>query len=198
MLFWKKPREVTLIVGLGNPGEEYAGNRHNIGFMCIADLARQHGIKLNKKESQARTGAGKIAERDVVLARPQTFVNRSGAAIGPLVRRYRVTPDRLIIIHDDMDLPPGKIRIRRGGRTAGHKGVSSTIDAVGKQDFFRIRVGIGRPEATEGGEDEVIAHVLGDLTPEERAAFDEAIPRAGEAIECLLTEGLEAAMNRFN
>jgi PTH1 family peptidyl-tRNA hydrolase len=201
LLFWrKKPKPDTrIIIGLGNPGEEYARNRHNLGFMCIRDLAQRHGIRLDRKQGQARTGEGKIAGVSVVLARPQTFVNRSGQAVANLMRRYRATRERLIVIHDEMDLPLGKVRIRQGGSSAGHRGIISIVDATGGRDFVRIRVGVGRPEEeTERKRDDVIDHVLGDLTPEEQATFDEVIPRVSDAVERILTEGVTAAMNEFN
>lgn len=198
MLFWKKKRDVTLIVGLGNPGDKYARNRHNIGFMCVAHLARNNGIRLNKKEGQARTGSGEVAGKEVVLARPQTFVNRSGLAVSHLVRRYRVTRDRLIVIHDDLDLPSGKIRIRQGGSSAGHRGVMSIADSLGGGDFPRVRVGIGRPDVVEDKDAEVVDYVLGDLTPEEEKTFEETIPRVTDAVQSLLTEDLDATMKRFN
>jgi len=198
LLFWKKKRDFQLIVGIGNPGAIYQGNRHNIGFMCVNDFAKRHGISLNKKQAQARTGEGVIGGVNVLLARPQTFVNRTGDAVGPLVRKYRVTPDRLIVIHDDLDLPPGKIRIRVGGSTAGHKGVRSTLDAVGRPQFVRVRVGIGRPEETDDSQADVIDYVLSDFTEDEQKVFETVKPRVSEAVECILSEGATAAMDRFN
>ena len=198
MLFWKRKHDVTLIVGLGNPGEDYARNRHNIGFMCVNHIARRHEIRLNKKEGQARTGSGEIAGKQVILARPQTFMNRSGLAVSHLVRKYNVTRDRLIVIHDDLDLPPGKIRIRQGGSSAGHRGIMSINDSLGGRDFTRIRVGIGRPDTTEDKDAEVVDYVLGDLTPEEEAALETVLTGVSEIVTSLLTEGAEATMNRFN
>jgi PTH1 family peptidyl-tRNA hydrolase len=198
LLFWKKKREVILIVGLGNPGDNYARNRHNIGFMCINHLARSHNIRLNKKEGQALTGSGEVSGKQVVLAKPQTLMNRSGLAVSHLVRKYNVTRDRLIVIHDDLDLPPGKIRIRQGGSSAGHRGIMSINDSLGGHDFTRIRVGIGRPTAIENKDTEVVDYVLGDLTPEEEKTIEEVLPRVSEIIISLLTEGPEITMNRFN
>jgi PTH1 family peptidyl-tRNA hydrolase len=198
LLFWKKKREVTLIVGLGNPGDNYARNRHNTGFMCINHLARSHNIRLDKKEGQARTGSSEIAGKQVILARPQTFMNRSGLAVSHLVRKYNVTRDRLIVIHDDLDLPSGKIRIRQGGSSAGHRGIMSITDSLGGHDFTRIRVGIGRPDATEDKDTEVVDYVLGDLTPEEEKTIEEVLPRVSEIVTSLLTEGPEITMNRYN
>jgi len=198
LLFWKKKRDVTLIVGLGNPGENHARNRHNIGFMCVNHIARSSGIRLNRKEGQARTGSGELAGKQVVLARPQPFMNRSGQAVSHLVRKYQVTRDRLIVIHDDLDLPPGKIRIRQGGSSAGHRGIMSINDSLGGRDFTRIRIGIGRPDATDDKDAEVVDYVLGDLTPEEEKTLKEVLPRVSEIIGSLLTEGPETTMNRFN
>jgi PTH1 family peptidyl-tRNA hydrolase len=200
--FWqRKKSNVRLIVGLGNPGQNYTQSRHNIGSKCLSHFAREHGIRFDKKQCQARTGLGTVAGSEVVLARPQTFMNRSGDSVGPLVRKFRVGLDNLIVIHDDLDLPLGKIRIRPGGSSAGHKGIGSIIENLGSQDFARIRVGIGRPPVEEGAtisEDDIIDWVLSEFTPEESEVIAGVIPRVGEAIDCLLTEGVTAAMNRFN
>lgn len=198
MLFWKKKRDAILIVGLGNPGDKRARNRHNIGFMCTDHLAWSNGIRINKSQGQARIGSGEVAGTQVILAKPQTFVNRSGLAVSQLVRKYQVTRDRLIVIHDDLDLPSGKIRIRHGGSSAGHRGVMSIADSLGGSDFTRIRVGIGRPAITEDKDAEVVDYVLGDLTSEEEKIFEEVIPRVSDAVQSLLTEGLDATMKRFN
>lgn len=193
---------MKLIVGLGNPALTYARNRHNIGFMCVSHLARTQGIKLDKKQVHARTGAGEIAGNKVVLARPQTFMNASGEAVSRLVKKLNINPSDLIVIHDDLDLSPGKIRIRPGGGSGGHKGLDSIITHLGSRDFYRVKVGIGRPALPEGSaadkEEEVIAYVLSDFTPEERSIITRVIPEVSQAVVCLITEGLEAAMNKFN
>lgn len=198
MFFWKKKHDVKLIVGLGNPGDKRARTRHNVGFMCIDHLAASNGIRINKSQGQARIGSGEIAGKQVILAQPQTFVNRSGLAVSQLVRKYQVPRDRLIVIHDDLDLPSGKIRIRHGGSSAGHRGVMSIADSLGGSDFTRIRVGIGRPEATEDKDAEIVDYVLGDLTPEEEKTFEEEIPRVSDAVHSLLTDGVDVTMKRFN
>ena len=191
-----------LIVGLGNPGRTYARNRHNIGFMCVSNLARTQGIRFDRKQGHARIGTGKIAGNRVVLARPQTYMNSSGESVSRLTKRLNIKSPDLIVIHDDLDLPPGKIRIRLGGSSAGHKGIDSIIYHLGSQDFYRVRVGIGRPALLEGSvedrEAEVVAYVLSDFTPEERKIITKAIPEVSQAILCLLTEGLTAAMNKYN
>ena len=191
-----------LIVGLGNPGRGYASNRHNIGFICLNHFARRYGIRFDKRQCQARTGSGEVAGNKVIVAKPQTYMNRSGEAVSRLMKKFRVSLDNLIVIHDDLDLPLGKIRIRPKGSAAGHKGINSIISELGNQDFTRIRVGIGRPPIAEGsdesGEGDIIDYVLSDFTSEEKRVITEVIPQVSEAIYCLLTEGLTAAMNRFN
>ncbi len=193
---------MKLIAGLGNPGRIYARNRHNIGSMCVSHLARTQGIRFDKKQGYARTGTGEIAGDKVVLARPQTYMNASGESVSRLIQRLNINPSGLIVIYDDLDLPPGKIRIRRGGGSGGHKGLDSIIAKLHSRDFYRVRIGIGRPSLPEGSitdkEAEVVAYVLSDFTPEEKDIIAEAIPEVSQAILCLLTEGLTAAMNKYN
>ena len=193
---------MRLIVGLGNPGFIYARNRHNIGFMCVSHLARVNGIRFDKKQGYARTGSGEIAGNRVVLARPQTYMNESGESVSRLVKRFHISSSDLIIIHDDLDLPTGKIRIRHGSSSGGHKGIDSIIAHLGSQDFYRVRVGISRPALLEGSAEEkeaaVIAYVLSDFTPEEREIITQAKPEVSRAVICLLSEGLTAAMNKYN
>ena len=191
---------MKLIVGLGNPGFLYARNRHNIGFMCVSHLAKAHNIVFDRKQGHARTGIGNIGRYKVVVARPQTYMNASGEAVSALLKRLNVKPADLIVIHDDLDLPVGKTRLRLGGSSGGHKGIDSTIARIGTRDFYRIRVGIGRPEGENipAKEDTVIAYVLSDFTQEERKIIDETIPTVSEAIAYLLASGLTAAMNKYN
>jgi len=193
---------MKLIVGLGNPGRGYAHNRHNIGFMCLSHFARMQGIRFDKKQATARTGTGEVAGNKVVLAKPQTYMNLSGQSVSRLVKKFDINLNDLLVIHDDLDLPPGKIRIRQGGSSGGHKGIDSIISSLGSQDFSRLRIGIGRPTTTEGSdqisEADIIAYVLSDFTPEEKQAITQLIPRVSEAIYCLLTEGVTAAMNEYN
>ncbi len=189
---------MRLIVGLGNPGRAYANNRHNIGFTCINHLARSHGVKFDRKQGLARIGTGKIAGNEVVLAKPQTYVNLSGESVSRLVKKFNTSLDELVIIHDDLDLPLGKIRISHASSSGGHKGINSIIEELGSRDFIRLRVGIGRPDKAEASEDDIIAYVLSDFTPEQKQAITPIIPRVSEAILCLLTEGLTTAMNKYN
>ncbi len=184
---------MKLIVGLGNPGREYQHSRHNVGFMCIGRFARGHGIAFSRTEARSRVGSGTVSGTEVVLARPGTYMNLSGQAVALLLRRYKASPADLIVVHDDMDLSLGTIRVRALGSAGGHKGVQSIIAAVGTQEFARIRVGIGRP-----GDSGAIDYVLGDFAPSERAVMDEAAGQVSEALESIINEGTEAAMNRFN
>ncbi len=190
---------MKLIIGLGNPGSEYAENRHNIGFMCLSYLAKQHGIRFDKKQGKARTGAGVIAGQDVLLARPQTYMNRSGESVALLMQKFKVAPEDLLVIYDDLDLPLGKIRIRRSGSSGGHNGIKSIMAELGSEDFSRIRIGIGRPEPEpDAAEDIVRNHVLSDFTPEEEKVVSGIIPLVSEVIVHVLEEGIDAAMNRYN
>ena len=188
----KPPARV--IVGLGNPGSEYADTRHNVGFWCIDRMARHHSIAFSRRHRSVMIGESVIEGHRVVLAKPRTFVNRSGQAVSYLLVRYRVSPQELLVVHDDMDLPLGKIRLRSRGSSGGHNGMESIIAAVGTQDFPRLRVGIERPSA---GSDQV-EHVLGALSEEEKRTTDEAVERAAQAVKTVLTDGITVAMNRFN
>ncbi len=187
-----------LIVGLGNPGRSYAGNRHNIGFICLRYFARTQGIKFDRKQGLARVGTGAVAGNKLVLARPQTYMNNSGRSVSRLVRKFSVNPQDMLVIHDDLDLPLAKIRVSSGSGSGGHKGISSIIQELGTREFTRIRVGIGRPDKANPGEDDIIDYVLNNFTSEEKKAINQIIPRVSEAVLYLLAEGLTPAMNKFN
>jgi len=193
---------MKLIVGLGNPRRVYANNRHNVGFICLSHFARTQGIKFDQKRGLARIGIGEAAGNKVVVAKPQTYMNLSGRSVSLLIRKFNINLNDLLVIHDDLDLPLAKIRISQGGGSGGHRGIESIISYLESQDFIRLRVGIGRPVKNEGSaeisEDEIIAYVLSDFTAEQKQTIDQVIPRVSEAILCLLTEGLVAAMNRYN
>ena len=192
---------MKLIVGLGNPGRGYANNRHNVGFVCLNHFARTQGIRFDRKQGKARIGTGEVDGSKVLLARPQTYMNLSGQSVSRLMKKFNISLNALLVIHDDLDLPLGKIRLRHGSSSGGHKGIDSIISSLGSQDFTRLRVGIGRP-TTEGfgetSEADIVAYVLSNFTPEEKQIIVQVIPRASEAIYCLLTEGLVVAMNRYN
>ena len=192
---------VRLIVGLGNPGRKYAHSRHNVGFWCLNRLARRHGIAFRSRGRLAAVGEGQLAGRPVILAKPRTFVNLSGHAVSHLLQRHRLSPQQLLVVYDDLDLPLGRVRLRAGGSHGGHRGMRSIIEAIGSQDFPRIRIGIGRPEVAgqpTWEPEAVVDYVLGPMTADERRVLDEAVATAGEAILCLLAEGVETAMNRYN
>jgi PTH1 family peptidyl-tRNA hydrolase len=170
--------------------------------MCLNRFARKHGIRFSHKRNHAHIGEGQVKGMDVILARPQTMMNLSGHSVSRLPKRYKIGPEDLIIIHDDLDLPLGKIRIRRGGRPGGHKGIESVIEGLGYSDFIRLRVGIGRPDNAENTSIDkdagVIDHVLGDFDASERKIVAGVINKVNEAILCLISDGLTAAMNRYN
>ena len=187
---------MKVIVGLGNPGLIYAGSRHNIGFMCVSAFARKHGLEFDRKQGKSRVAGGQISGESVLIARPQTFMNSSGEAVAYFVAKHKLDLSDLVIIHDDLDLPLGKIRIRRGGSAAGHHGIESILDYLSSPEFVRVRFGIGRPQAA--GEDAVIRFVLSNFNDEEKQVITPAVTRVGEALDTILAGGLEKAMNIFN
>jgi PTH1 family peptidyl-tRNA hydrolase len=182
-----------LVVGLGNPGPEYANTRHNVGFMVVDLLSRRHRIPVKALRHGARVGEGEIAGEPVALVKPLTFMNVSGRAVAPLASQHSLPPSHVIVIYDDADLPFGKIRVRARGSAGGHNGLKSIIASLGSSEFPRVRIGIGR---SRGGD--LIEHVLTGFKPAERATINRAIDRAADAVESLLSEGTETAMNRFN
>lgn len=192
---WRRgePSIARLVVGLGNPGRRYASHRHNVGFQCLDRLAQAWGLSFNRRKHKALLAEGEIAGLKVILAKPQTFMNLSGEAVGQLARFYKVHPENILVIYDDLDLPAGKIRLRPEGGSGGHKGMKSIIEHLGTDAFPRLRVGIGRP--TYG---DPVDYVLSDFAPDERMAREGACERAVSAVEFWLTEGMEAAMNRYN
>jgi PTH1 family peptidyl-tRNA hydrolase len=191
---------MKLIVGLGNPGKTYAHNRHNVGFLCLNYFAKLHSIHFDHRQCQARVGIGEVRGEKLLLAKPGTFVNLSGNSVAGLVHKHRIPPSDLLVIYDDLDLPLGKIRLRQSGGSGGHKGMNSIVSALGSEDFPRIRVGIGRPQTGEQSIDEeaIINHVLSDFCPQEQAIIKPVIARVAEVIDCFLTQGIVAAMSKFN
>ena len=183
-----------LLVGLGNPGTRYEKSRHNTGFMVVDAFARRHGIVFRRKEGGAATGEGVVAGQSVVVAKPQTYVNRSGKAVERLLETREIAPDRLVVVHDDLDLPLGIIRIRNSGGHGGHHGVESIIASLGRDDFIRVKVGIGRPDDVG----DVIVYVLDDFPAHQRAAAAEWFQQASEALDEIVAAGVVSAMNRYN
>jgi len=191
---------MKLIVGLGNPGKTYAHNRHNVGFQCLNYFARLHSVRFDRRQCQARIGIREVGGNKLLVAKPGTFVNLSGKSVACLVHKHNISLSDLLVIYDDLDLPLGKIRVRQSGSSGGHKGMNSIISALGSEDFSRIRVGVGRPQAEKQSmsEDAVVSYVLSDFSPEEEAIIKPVIARVSEAIDCFLTQGITAAMNKFN
>ena len=185
---------VRLIVGLGNPGRQYAKTRHNVGFWCVDRLARENSITFSRRHPRAVIGQGVIAGVAVALAKPRTFVNNSGSAVSYLLDRYGISPADLLVIYDDMDVAQGKLRLRLRGSAGGHNGMKSIIEAIGTQDFARVRVGIDRPPP---GVDEV-EYVLGTVSTEERIKIDDGVEGAVQSVAFIFSEGFDLAMDRFN
>ena len=185
---------MRVIVGLGNPGPRYRDTRHNVGFKCIDLMSREWDIRLSERRAKAVLGRGRHLDQDIVLAKPRTFMNRSGEGIGYLVARFGVRPADLLVIYDEMALPVGKLRLRPAGSDAGHNGVRSIIAALGTVDFPRIRIGIGRP----GQDVNQVAHVIGGFSGDETALMAEVIQQVVSATDCLLTDGIDRAMSQFN
>ena len=185
----------ALVVGLGNPGAEHATHRHNVGFRVVEALARAHGLAFaRQKGAKAHVASGRIAGRPVFLAKPQTFMNLSGKAVARLSRAHDIPPERILVIYDDLDLSLGRLRLRPEGGSGGHKGMRSTIDALGTLGFPRLRVGIDRPPGRLDPAD----YVLQLFADEEKPLLADTVERAAAAVECWLAEGITAAMDRFN
>lgn len=184
-----------MIVGLGNPGKEYASHRHNAGFRVVDALARSHGLFFRRRRGvKATVAEGSIQGRRAILAKPQTFMNASGQAVGSLSRTFRVKPQQILVVYDDLDLPLGRLRLRAEGSSGGHKGMKSIIDSLGTQDFPRLRVGIGRPP----GAMDPMDYVLQPFDRGERLLVAQTLNEAVATIECWLAEGIVAAMDQFN
>lgn len=185
---------MKLVVGLGNPGERYRFSRHNLGFLVIDELADREGISLSQKGFEARYGKGSVGTTPALLAQPQTFMNRSGLAVRRLFDYFKIDLENLIVVHDDLDLPFGTLRLKKGGGSGGHKGLISVVESLGEDDFIRVRMGIGKPPHKGMVED----YVLQFLTREEAERLSEVISEAAEAVALLMSSGLSAAMNRYN
>lgn len=183
------------MVGLGNPGAEYAHSRHNVGFDVVALLADRHGGRLKKGKEKALVDEVRIGAKRVALAEPQTYMNLSGESVAPLVRRYGIDdPHRLVVVHDELDLPLGRLKVKLGGGLAGHNGLRSIKAHLHTDDFVRIRIGVGKPPSKEQGAN----HVLKKVGRSERAVLDEIVSLAADAVEVLLASGVEEAMTRYN
>jgi peptidyl-tRNA hydrolase, PTH1 family len=184
-----------LVVGLGNPGAEYEGSRHNVGAETVDLLAQRHGGALKRSKERALVAEVRIDGKRVTLAFPQTFMNLSGESVAQLVKRHGITdPEQLVIVQDELDLPLARVRVKRGGGLAGHNGLRSIKAHLHTDDFLRVRIGVGKPEHKEQGVD----HVLRRVGKRERTELDIAVQEAADAVELILSDGVDAAMNRVN
>ena len=185
---------MKIIVGLGNPGKKYAESRHNVGFKCVDLLAEKINIKLSDRRTKASMGQGSIGEHQVVLAKLRTFMNHSGEGVSYLLTRFNTRPEDLIVVYDEMALPLGRLRIRRGGSDAGHNGIGSIIHELHTHEFPRVRVGIGRAPQDQ----DEIRHVLGTFSPAEKPLIQRSVNTVSNALVFILEHDMEEAMNRFN
>lgn len=186
--------KLTIVVGLGNPGNKYENTRHNVGFRTIDHISGKYGIRVDRLRHKALTGDGAIKEERVLLVKPQTFMNLSGESVRDIVEWYKIPPENLIVIYDDADLPAGTIRVRPKGSSGTHNGMKSIIYQLQSDDFPRIRIGIGK--APEGWD--LADYVLGRFSSEEAQVMGQSIERASEAAVAVMTEGIVSAMNRYN
>lgn len=185
---------MLLVVGLGNPPTKYSLSRHNIGYRCVETLAIQNNLSISERTPNSLISPGTIGAEEIILAKPTTYMNESGVAIRSLLRKLRLSPEKLVVIYDDMDLPVGKIRIRPGGGAGGHNGIRSIISYLNTSHFTRIRFGIGRPQ----GVTDPIGHVLGDFTKTENTIVATAIDQVCAAIKSIAKDGVQIAMTHHN
>lgn len=186
--------DMILIVGLGNPGKEYAGTRHNIGFGVITRISDKYNISLNSKEHKAVCGKGFIGGEKVILAQPQTFMNLSGESVRSIADYYKIEPEDIVVAYDDIDLEVGQLRVRRKGSAGGHNGIKNIIQHLGTNEFPRVKVGVG---AKPNGGD-LVKHVLGRFSKDDEKVMGDVLDLAVEAIEEIVAEGVDSAMNRYN
>ena len=184
----------TLIVGLGNPGKKYARTRHNVGTDAIELLAQRLHVSLKVGRDRAQVAETRIGDHAVVLAVPTTWMNESGEAVGPIARRYKIPASNIIVIHDELDLEPGAVKLKMGGGLAGHNGLKSVSQHMGTNDYMRVRIGVGKPSTKEQGAD----HVLSSIPAGERKILDVAVETACDAVELIVQKGLDAAMREYN
>ena len=186
---------MKLIVGLGNPGIEYQFTAHNLGFLAVDRIAEQCGVVVNNRHCHAQTARARIGNEDVVLAKPETYMNLSGMSVRELMEKYEAQPaSDLVVLYDELDLPFGTLRVRPRGRSAGHNGVESVIGALGTQEFLRIRMGVAPEHPVADG----AKYVLSQFKKAQYPAVDEVLDTAAEAVKVILADGIQAAMNRFN
>jgi PTH1 family peptidyl-tRNA hydrolase len=184
----------AFVVGLGNPGPKYAGTRHNAGFLVVDLLAERIGARFKAHKGRADVVEGRLGGRPVVLVKPKAYMNESGGPVVSIARFYKVPVERITVVHDELDLPYGSLRLKRGGGDGGHNGLRSTTSALGSKDYARVRFGIGRPPGRQDPAD----YVLREFSPAERKDLAFHVDRAADAVELLLDQGLEAAQNQYN
>lgn len=182
-----------IIVGLGNPGKKYEYTKHNIGFITLDFLADKNGIRINKIKHKALVGEGTVSGRKVLLVKPQTYMNLSGSSIREVMEYYKADPEKLIVIYDDVDIPMGRIRIRKKGSAGTHNGMRSIIYDLQEDGFPRVRIGIGKERKMP-----LAGYVLGGFAKEERELMEDAVERAALAVECILEKGIDIAMGEYN
>ncbi len=188
-----------LIVGLGNPGPEYELTRHNAGFLVLDHYADTIGCRIERQRFNGYCGQGRDQDRRVILLKPLTYMNRSGLSVAACQRFFKITTDRLLVIHDDLDLPPGRIKIVAGGGAGGHNGIRSLVRELGDRNFARLKIGIGRPVKDEQGRGiPVDRYVLAGFSRDELARLENLLPLTDEAIQVFVDQGVQAAMNRIN
>lgn len=186
---------MKLIVGLGNPGDKYQGTRHNVGFDVIDALARQEGLKLTDQKFRSDYTIWRVGDEKVLLVKPYTFMNLSGEAVLPLMSYYNISPDELVVVYDDLDLEPGKLRLRQSGSAGGHNGVKSIIEMLGTQDFKRVKIGIGRPQYGR----KVVDHVLQRFDTDDRALIEQKIDQTTDLLTAWAKgETFVQLMNQYN
>ena len=185
---------MKLIVGLGNPGSEYAKTKHNVGWMFVDRMAERIGATGWKEKEKGMVAEGRVGAEKVLLVKPMTYMNNSGECVGPLMRWYKLGPEDVLVVHDDMDIPAGTIRIRKKGSAGGHNGIKSLIAHIGSEKFIRVRIGIGRPLPGRT----VINHLLEPFAAEDVPRIAEAIEYLQPAVDCIINEDVDMAMNRYN
>lgn len=185
---------MNLVVGLGNPGSEYAFTKHNLGFLAVDEIGKRAGIDLTRKKFRGLYGEGIFRRDKLILLKPETYMNRSGESVSSAVSFYHIPPENIIVVHDELDLPAGTVRIKPGGGSAGHKGVASIIERLGNGDFIRIRIGIGKPKQKSG----TVSHVLSKFSKEENEIVNESVLKAADAVLEVIEHGLQKAMNKYN
>ena len=188
---------MKLICGLGNPGREYERNRHNIGFMVVEALLGRARAQLNQEKFQAKVGQGTLGSERILFVEPQTYMNLSGRSLAEAARFYKIEVADILVIHDELDLPFGRLQLKAGGGTGGHNGLKSSVQSLGEDSFIRLRFGISKPEGPNAKE-RVAGYVLSNFDDGERRQLEELIGRASDMAETWAREGLSAAMNRFN